>query len=238
MADEIETMPIKAWHRRKNETVNDYASFELYRNLDSSSRTVAAAYKLYGKDKRQGKKQDGRYDAPSQRFYEASRIHEWAERALAWDEHLRDIRDAEAERTVLADFAEWEKRKQVIRKQGFELYLKFLNRVKEMLDHPLTVETTEDEEVSTDGKTLIVRKTVNPVRWNNDSMVRMAEVGEKLGRLAAGMETDRGVSPYDLSKCTDEQLRELRAALGGRGRDIGEADVNAQGAEPVHEISE
>lgn len=194
-----------------------YQAFEVYRGM-APPRTITAAYKHWAGIKKGRKGEVKLTSSVSSTFSEWSRFHDWLERAAAWDAHLKRLEDAEAERSAVENIKIWERRKQEIRETGFGWFQELRESVKQMLAHPLTIDREEEVEETEDG-TIIKQITRMPARWDRNTIVKFIEAADKVGRLAACMETDRGFVPYDLSNLSDEQLRQLGASMGGPGRD-------------------
>ena len=124
----------------------------------------------------------------------------WKARAEAWD------LDELAKRRAL-----WEKRAEERRDAEWRTASRLQERADQMLMFPVARTVTN---TSPDGLTQTV---IEPTEWKPTDVVRYAETASKLGRLAAGLETDRiGLSLNDVLRALPEDFRAaVRAALAG-----------------------
>lgn len=94
--------------------------------------------------------------------------HGWVERATQWDAFLVEQEQAAAVLFTKERALTWAKRQEELREAEWEVSQKLLEKARELLRDP-------------------------KVRWSGGDIARIAEVAQKLGRLGAGMETERRV---------------------------------------------
>lgn len=123
--------------------------------------------------------------------------HNWKSRAEAYDVYLdREKRRAEAE--------EWKRRGEAIAEEQYELAQEMLKKVRQMLQFPLAEKTAK----RTDEEGNEVKVTVEPARWNFNTVARVGKVAIELARLEAGLPTKNEQAVHfeiDPSKLTDDQ---------------------------------
>lgn len=162
----------KPWEQQPGEPDKWYARFLRFRD-QGSGRTKATAFRADQAEtggNRRAKKLPGSWDVMSKRW-------EWDARALAWDKHLSDERQAVwAARLEEQRAAEWEQSR------------KLLKMAETMLQMPLL--RTESSKVSEDGKT-IVTTVIMPAGWDIRDLQGCLALASKLARLSVGAETDR-----------------------------------------------
>ncbi len=186
----------QAWTRRPGETSAAYAAFCTYRDL-GPGRSLDAAYA-----RAQGlQKGDKRASGHFQRWH---RDYAWRSRAEAFDAFLDQAkRQAEVEK--------WKQRGEELVEKQFAVAMAMLKKAEQMLAFPLARQTAE--QAGEEGATIEV--TIEPAKWNFNSIARLAKVAVELGRLACGLRTKHEQSVHfeiDPSQLTDEQLERI---IGG-----------------------
>jgi hypothetical protein len=132
----------------------------------------------------------GKVAPPLQALLEWHQAGCWADRASAWDAHLDEIRQAEREDAVRAGArAQADADEQTLVRDLRELALREVDKL---------VRTS----VASDAETL--RPGV---------ILKLAELGIKLGRLQRGESTENTATSVDLSGVSTEALREARKLL-------------------------
>jgi len=150
-----------AYERRKGETADAYEAARAYFEL-GAGRSLAGVSKKLSKNVGLLKRWSVRWD--------------WVNRAIAWDEVMDKARD-EAVRKALSTEAvrvaeEWATRENLVRQRMYDLHVRGLNKIDQMLGFPLATITTE---VRKDPNGEMARfTTVNPARWSFDTVHRMA----------------------------------------------------------------
>jgi hypothetical protein len=134
--------------------------------------------------------------------------HDWQARVAAYDDSLAAAVVAEAA-------ADWQQRQAQIRALGWEIGQAMIERAREMLAAPLW--ETEQRTVAEDGRTIQIT-IVKPARWALRDVVTVASAAIKLGRLAAGLDTERvrvvtDLNPSDLANLSDSELAALAQKL-------------------------
>lgn len=110
----------------------------------------------------------------------------WKDRAEAWDEHLRQEKEAK-----------WEKRRNELQEQEWEASRRLLERGHKMEQFPL-YEARKVVEIDEKGNPISVQ-IVKPVRWSQADIPKTYDMASRLGRLAAEMETDKARLDIDMS---------------------------------------
>lgn len=159
--------------------------------------------------------------------------HAWVERATEWDAHLAEQEQAAAAIFVRERGLEWAKRREALREKEWALAEKLMAKAEEMLSSP-------------------------KVRWGGGDIARLLEVAQKLGRMAAGLETERKVQEVtgdgggpvkigievsfeaELKKVygqviDERQIEDVGEGAGGSG---GGSPPAGSGAEPRSEVAE
>ncbi len=191
--------PKYSWHRQPLETVKAFAIFNAYLTA-GQNRTIAGTAKTVSLSR--------------QYMTDLAKRWNWHQRALDYDAHLEEIhREAEI-REEQKEAAIWAQHRVELRKVQFDLSEQFLDRVRKILDFPLSKKVVK--RTDPDGKEIEVH--IHPARWSLEGAGRLAEVGMKLRALALGEATDRvdhtGLAKVEVSTqmtpaMTDDQVRTL-----------------------------
>ncbi len=104
----------------------------------------------------------------------------WVKRVERWEELQKERKQAT-----------WQDRQDELRDREWKMSGKLHDRAEEMLKYPITRRIVVKEEELPDGKTLAQTIIIEPVGWTQGDVHRIAKVSSDLGRLAAGMETER-----------------------------------------------
>jgi hypothetical protein len=87
----------------------------------------------------------------------------------------------------------------------------------------VTIEPSRQE--SDDGKKVtIINQVIKPARWTQRDILSYVVTYDKLGRLAAGMDTEQprlvidGLMPQDLDRLSDEEVDRIEKELAKKGR--------------------
>lgn len=166
--------PGVAWERQPGESREAFEAFKLYRDMPPRDRSVDAAFHTATGRQKGGKRAAGRW-------WKWSADYEWKARAEAYDRHLRDLELAAQEEAIAKDAEKWAERQRKQREDEWEARNKVLEKVNAMLQMPIV----EQQVVSPDGRTVIVK----PAKWTFATVAQLLELMAKLGRLAAEMDT-------------------------------------------------
>lgn len=195
----IEADGMRAWYRQPQlgETPTAYKYFKLY-----VAQPVPRSIGRLAKHLRMERTGLARY---SSKF-------KWLARAAAHDDFFLgqqlDRQRRQAEKRDL----EWLERRDVQRNREWALAEQLLMKVQQMLAVPLFRETVTErlKDLDPDGRIIIEQiVTFEPLDWSAVDIARFFDIGSKIGRLAAGMDTDQKKIRLDLTAMTDEELEKL-----------------------------
>lgn len=201
----------EAWDQQPDEGAKAFAAFQIYADLPPDKRSLLAAARLYSK-KPEMARVPGRISKWSVEYH-------WTERATMKDAWRQDLRRDEEVRAEQRRAEEWAARRIEVREQGWTLGLGLIERAAEILELPITKKTETEEVVKEEAdpeRGVIVQfitRTVNiePLALRARDAALIGKIGLELARLAAGLETSRGLMDLDLSKLSDDELRKLAA---------------------------
>jgi len=142
--------------------------------------------------------------------------HAWVERA-AWHDGMLDAERAQlAARALEAEVTDWVHEREAQRREELETGKALIAKGKEMLNGQLY-----RRRIDRDGVTTIIE----PVGWRLADAAKLVEVGAKLVRLSAEMETDRVTVRVEAERLAaelgipvEEALAEVEAILAARGK--------------------
>lgn len=169
------------WRRRRGEDDAAWTSFMIYLSLPPDQRSILQAYRVHSGDGRSGQ------SPITWRRWSAK--YRWDERAVAYERWLRERKVIDQEAKAEAAQAEWATVRDTERKRGLDVGRALIEKAEAMLRFPLaTIERVT--EVYEDGRTREVQ-VVHPGKWTFADVARLVDVGGKLVRLAAEMDTER-----------------------------------------------
>ena len=164
----------------------------MYRNL-GPERTIRLAYRTGTKH--------ANADQVSGRWSQWAKRHEWEDRARAYDAHLEKVELQAREREIAKRASEIERRRQQAQDEAWAIYEELKTKVQQMLKLPIVTVTDAD------GK-----KTVNPAKWDYNSLARAIEAMTKLMKLGAGLDSGLVTNlNIDWESLTEEQLERIAA---------------------------
>jgi hypothetical protein len=168
-----------SWERRDDESEKAFAAFKVFLEM-GEARTVRDAYRQVSGNP--GASQAAGY------FSEWSSKFEWFPRAADYDRHLFRVEV----RTVETERAKWTRRRSALREDAWNDAAALRARARAILNLPLVETVEQTETIEDEGKT-VHRTTIihKPVNAKPAEAGRMLDVADRLGRLAAEMETDR-----------------------------------------------
>jgi hypothetical protein len=156
------------WDQQSGESGSAFAAWCEYRDLGSERSIEAVARKL-AKSGSLLRRWSARWG--------------WVERAARWDGHQDGLRTAATNLALEQAAVNWATEREAERERELELGQALIAKAKTMLQWPLE----QRRVIGADGRTTIVE----PTKWRLADAAKMVEVGSKLIRLAAEMETDR-----------------------------------------------
>ena len=180
---------MKEWERRRGESAQAYKAFCSYRDL-GLERTIKAAY--HKAIKRPTQQTSGTWKAWAAR-------HKWDARARAYDAHIEAIELQAREREIAKRAVELERRKKQAQDDAWAMFEEVKAKLQQMLKFPVITVTDAD------GK-----KTVNPAKWDYNSIARIMEAMTKLAKLGSG--ADSGLLTLlniDWASLTEDQLERI-----------------------------
>ncbi|MCL4296167.1 MAG: hypothetical protein KJ077_10585 [Anaerolineae bacterium] len=193
---------------RANEALRDYC-------LMGAGRSLRGLVKMY----EQQMADNPRYRPPSTAFSTIatwSAAFQWVARANDYDRLERESRMQLRQKRI----EQWEEK-------AWEAASALMDKASQMLKFPIIQTTT------TDGKT-----TVEPARWNMDTIPRLVQVADRMARLSTGSETEiqkirfdwrdtlpQGVKPEDVEALLDEMAAQVLAGMA-KVAETDEPEVN------------
>lgn len=186
------------WQRRRTETDPSWMAFLIYLSMDPGQRTAARAFEIAGGPRGEGP------SAYLSRFQRWGRMHKWAERAVAYDrwKSERDIINEEVARA--GDAAKWSAVREKERDTQLEFGRALMEKARAMLQFPLA-QVERVTQVYEDGRAREVQ-IFKPGAWRFSDIARLVDVGSKLVRLSAEMETERKLIDFRMLHEEAEEL--------------------------------
>jgi hypothetical protein len=168
-----------AWQRRHTETEAAYMAFLTFVTLPLPNRTVARALE-----------ETGTADVPGEqkKWKRWCALNNWVVRATAYERWAREQELMEQEERQSGETARWARVRTEQRDKQLAVGQALIAKAEAMLQFPLA-EVTRVTEVYEDGRAKTVQ-TFTPAKWRFGDVARMVDVGAKLVRLAAEMETE------------------------------------------------
>lgn len=170
-----------AWDRQPGEPDKAFEAFGHYLRLKAHERNVLRASDNGGGEVSEERRKMGRGPAQWEKW--SAQWH-WVSRASQYDDHLHSIEIEERDRITRSKAAEHHQRM-------FDLNEKLFDRIQQMLKVPLTRQKIEKPVQGDDGKTIVQKITIEPVRWSMSDMLKAVEVFDKAQRLLIGEPTER-----------------------------------------------
>lgn len=211
--NEIETL-----EKQEGESALHFAWYHTFLML-GEGRSLLAAYNAFGAKnaEKSGKVWADKKDS-SQSWKTAAEKWNWRARAEAWDAQQRKELEKRKARERL-------EKEQELDERLFQIRVQCVERIERMLDFPILAVTTE----SADGKHI----TVEPARWNQNSMVRLLEAVIKMGQqdettiTVKGKNLESGAVAFrakGAEEYSDEELIAIAVAGGLRRTNTEEAE--------------
>lgn len=217
----IQVLRDPLWEVQAGETSKAYEAFRIYRD-QGSSRTIKRTTEIMGYTV------NARHpnNAASNHLAEWSSKYRWGERARAYDAYLDTMLTGERERYAREAQRQWFAREEALRETEWELMQAFADKIRAMLQHPITRVTKRKE--SRDGRTIWMT-IIEPARWDWKSAAEIMKHTMFQGRMAAGMVTDgaRAAAPDP----TERGASDVDAWLASLGVEVGPADSIEVGEE-------
>lgn len=194
--DEAEYYP---WERQPGEPNIWYQRFFLYYIPQGSRRAITEAYHRW----RLAEKEERTFVSAPPNWDTKAYEWRWKLRAEAYDEYIR-----------LEEQEKWERRQRALREREWAVSSSMLDVAQTMLEN-VQGKTSKDEAAAPQAqKTQVtsgrVPKTPRPQQrplLKGSDISRFAEVGSKVGRLAAGMSTDQRTTVNIEAKMEDVRKR-------------------------------
>lgn len=172
------------WFQQPTESDRAYRAFTIYLHLGPQARSQRAAAKIFG--------------CSARNLGDWSKRHNWLKRCAAYDTHMEKIREQAIEAQVIADGVRWARAYAEHRQQKLALGNALLDKVKQMLQFPLSRRETKE---GPDGKTIV---HIHPARWDFGSAARMALSADALITQACSGELDPTKASGDAAKAMAE----------------------------------
>ena len=213
------------WERQPWDTSASFRAFRLYLEQDAP-RSVDAACRTHKGYEGDTKKRATRVwrnwsQGKDPKGDPIPNAQPWAKRAEAWDDHL-----------AAQDILKWEQRRAEQREREWQGGQSLFERAEQIAKLPYIRGKKIDYVLVTPemvGQEIATTTTVEPLNVSAKDEATLRQTASKLGRLAAGMETEKQKhehsgpeggpivmkeEPVDLSKLSDEELDELERILG------------------------
>ncbi len=172
------------WEQQHGETARQFAHFRAFLLL-GPDRTVLGAYRRHRSDN--GPPITSPVNAAPQTWREVARELDWHQRAAAWDREQSRLEEEK-----------WRKRREKVQERAYNLHEEMVKKAEAMLRFPLS------RTVTGDGTTII-----EPARWTFDTLAKVAQAADALGRLSCDMETAR--IAHQIEGLDEDELNEQAA---------------------------
>ncbi len=181
------------YERLSSEPDEAWNSFVLYRDMGSrvpgkpGGRSIENVRLSLGKD-----------ESYARNLREWSRKYEWGKRARKYDDELERKNRKAAERHIPF----WQEQRQRSHRLNMRLARDIRKRVRQMLQHPITMEEVKD----VNGREVVF---LVPARWTYATVGNLAKIAAELeaGTISDAMMLDAENNAFDPSTATIEQLR-------------------------------
>jgi hypothetical protein len=171
-----------SWQRRRKETDASYMAFMLFLSLPIMDRMLKNAYDLDGGPESGLSPNFGTWRNWSSRFH-------WMERALDYERWRNEVHMIDQANKADEENRRWAEIREKERDNTLDIGRALIEKAKAMLAFPLA-EVERVTQVDADGRAREVQ-IFKPGAWRFGDVARMVDVGTKLVRLAAEMDTER-----------------------------------------------
>jgi hypothetical protein len=197
------------WDRQRGEPPVAFECFTVFRDL-LAERSIDKAYEA-----RRGAPLRGSTRAPSSWFVWSSKW-KWTARAEAYDVHIDMLRQVAIQSATKEHGRELAQLR--VDHKHFEAAVsnKMMQRVMDILNHPLTREKTREKTIkSDDGKvTQNFYKIIHPAKFSYNSAAILAIAASKIGRAGLDIGDDEtDITPEDFSKNFFKTNEEIASAI-------------------------
>lgn len=186
MARDRESLQAPIWRRQRGEPAKRYRALELYIELGPGDRNLGKVAKAQGVAERTIK--------------QWSSDDCWVERTDAHDLHSEALRQAEREKLDREQERVWADRRAKIREREFNAGQALLDQAQQMARTPIYEVQDTIVETYADGRSKTVIRKIVPTKWRASDIARFNEIGSKILRRSAEMESDRQVIEHNWSK--------------------------------------
>ncbi len=206
---------LNPWDRQPWDTSASFRAFLLYLGQEPP-RSVHEAYRIHkGCEKDMTKRAPGVWRNWAQaRTPKGDLIPDalpWAKRAEAWDDHL-----------AAQDALRWEQRRAEQREREWQGGQSLFERAEQIAKLPYMRGKKSDYVLVTPemvGQEIATTTTVEPLNVSAKDEATLRQTASKLGRLAAGMESDRQTLVLQMEKEVETLLNMAREVLDGDSYD-------------------
>jgi hypothetical protein len=183
------------YERLPDEPDEAWNSFVLYRDMGSrvpgkpGGRSIENVRLTLGKDA-----------SYARNLREWSRKYDWGRRARKYDDQLELQNRKKAERHI----PYWQEQRQRSHRQNIRLARDIRKRVRQMLEHPITMEEVKD----VNGREVVF---LVPARWTYATVAALAKTAAELdaSTIQDGLMLNAENDAFDPSTATIEQLRDF-----------------------------
>lgn len=195
-------MPRKAWEQLENESANAYAAFIVFRDMPPAQRTIRNAYLWHWHNEESYVKTNGgmEWSKGEQEPKYANgtwinwhRVYEWPKRALAWDNRLASIRDAEILKLEKDRGAVMAQRRIAFKETEFDLAQQGFEKVRQILLLPVM----KEEVIKEDGQTLVIRSLDKSASSLLLAAAGLFRVSSDIGRKGLDIHDDENDTTVD-----------------------------------------
>jgi hypothetical protein len=210
---ELEEVRTPLWERIRlshiTEPLSQFRAFEIWRALGSDERTFSSAALAAA------------VSQVTVRRWAAE--WRWLERAAAFDEAVSASTRKQIEQRIAERSTVWLAREEFTREEGYDLFLRGLELIKQMLAYPLT--RMVKETISEDGTQII--QIYEPAKWTHASVTALTTALFQLAHMSIGIAPgSRLVDNIDFENLPEPVLEALAA---GRPVDLRRYSRNVLG---------
>jgi len=195
---ELEDVRSPLWDRIRLpncvEPISHFRAFEVWRALGSDERTYSHAALAAG--------------VTQATIHRWSAEWRWMERAAAFDAAVQMSTRKQIEVRIAEQATLWLAREEQTRNQGYDLFLKLIERITAQLSHPTT--RVVRDEISADGMTHIT--VIEPNKWTDASLKGLIDSAFQLAHMSIGIAPgSRLVDNIDFDTLPEPVLEALAA---------------------------
>ena len=209
------TDDLNPWERQSWDTSASFQAFRVYLEQEAPRSVVEAYRQKTGKEKAKVSQAPGGWNNwAGGKDYKGDPIPNaltWAKRAEAWDDYL-----------AAQDALRWEQRRAEQREREWQGGQSLFERAEQIAKLPYMRGKKSDYVLVTPemvGQEIATTTTVEPLNVSAKDEATLRQTASKLGRLAAGMESDRQTLVLQMEKEVETLLNMAQEVLDGDSYD-------------------